>query len=320
MSAMENIVLLDAATLPIEVHRPNFPHEWTQFDTTSDDEARARIENATIVISNKVRLSRNTLEGLPGLRLVAVAATGVDHVDQDACRDFGIAVANARDYGSGAVAEHALSLLFALRRGLIPHDRAVREGRWSRGESFFLQVAPVSDLAGSTLGIIGYGAIGRTMATLARAVGMTVLVAERAGQRPRPGRLAFEEVLESSDALSLHAPLVPETKHVIDAAALARLPSHAVVVNTARGGLVDSHALSRALRDGKLAGAASDVLDVEPPPETDPLIALHRENTTNLIITPHVAWVSRNAMKALASQVVENMEAFVKGETLRRVV
>lgn len=320
METTENIVLLDAATLPVEVHRPDFPHEWTTHDATSEEETRSRIENATIVISNKVALRRETLEGLPKLRLVAVAATGVDHVDLDACRQFGIGVANARDYGSGAVAEHALTLLFALRRGLIPHDRAVRDGKWSSGDSFFLQVAPVSDLAGSTLGIIGYGAIGRTMATLARAIGMTVLVAERAGERPRPGRLAFEEVLESSDALTLHAPLVAETHHLIDAAALERLPEHAVVINTARGGLVDGQALARALRDGKLAGAATDVLDVEPPSADDPLLVLHRENSTNLIITPHMAWSSHNAMTALARQVVENMEAFVKGDSLRRVV
>lgn len=320
MANTEHIVLLDAATLPIKIHPPEFAHEWTEHALTSDEEARERLENATIVVSNKVPLRRETLVGLPKLRLVAVAATGVDHIDLEACREFGIGVANARDYGSGAVAEHALALLFTLRRGLIPHDRAVRDGQWTRSDSFFLQVAPVSDLAGSTLGIIGYGAIGRTMATLARAIGMTVLVAERAGKRPRPGRLPFEEVLESSDALTLHAPLVSDTKHVIDAAALARQPSHAVVINTARGGLIDSQALAQALRDGKLAGAALDVLDAEPPPEDDPLLVLHRKNTTNLIVTPHMAWTSKNAMTALAAQVVENMESFVKGESLRRVV
>lgn len=317
---MENIVLLDAATLPVTLPRAAFPHVWTSHDYSTEAEVADRLADATIVISNKVEVRRSTLERCPKLKMVAVAATGVDHVDVEACRDLGIAVANARSYGSGSVAEHALSLLFALRRNLVAHDRAVRDGEWSRASAFFLQVAPISDLAGSTLGLVGYGSIGRTMATLARALGMEVLVAERGGQRPRPGRLPFEEVLERCDALSLHAPLNADTRHLIDAGALARLKPHAMLVNTARGGLIDPQALVDALRAGRLAGAGLDALDTEPPPADDPLLALHREGTTNLLITPHVAWASRNAVEALARQVVENMEAFVAGEALRRVV
>lgn len=317
---MERIVLLDADTLPVRIPAPAFEHEWTSYDVTHESEALERLQGATIAISNKVVLSEKTLASLPALKLVAVAATGVDHIDTRACKALGIAVANARSYGSGSVAEHALSLLLAVRRGLCTHDRAVRDGEWSRSASFFFQASPIRDISGTTLGIVGYGSIGRTMATLARGLGMNVLVAERAGHRPRPGRLAFEEVLESSDALSLHAPLVPETHALIDERALARLPDDAVLVNTARGGLVDANALVDALKTGRLAGAGLDTLELEPPRDTDPLLALHREGTTNLVLTPHVAWASHGAMTALVTQVVENMEAFVRGEPLRRVV
>lgn len=317
---MERIVLLDAATLPVSIPAPDFPHDWTAYDVTHESEVFERLEKATVAISNKVVLDRETLVRLPNLKLVAVAATGVDHIDTVACKELGIAVANARSYGSGSVAEHALSLLFAVRRGIVTHDRAVRNGDWSRSKSFFLQASPIRDLASSTLGVIGYGSIGRTITTLARGLGMNVVVAERKGDRPRPGRLAFEEVLETSDALTLHMPLVPETEKLIDARAFERMPKDAVLINTARGGLVDTPALIDALRSGKLGGAGIDTLAIEPPPADDPILTLHREGTTNLVVTPHVAWASHGAMTTLVAQVVENMEAFVRGEALRRVV
>lgn len=290
---------------------------WQDYGQTAPGQVLERLRHAEVAITNKVALAREVLVQLPRLRLIAVAATGVDHIDTAAARERGIAVCNVRGYAEGSVPEHVFALLFALRRNLAGYQRAVRDGRWSRSPMFCLHDYPIEDLAGSTLGIVGGGALGRAVARRATAFGLRVLVAERRGAALRPGRVAFDELLCASDAVTLHVPLTPDTRHLIGAAELARMKPGAVLINTARGGVVDEIALLAALQSGRLAGAALDVLGVEPPPADHPLLAA---GLPNLIVTPHVAWASRQAQQRLADELIENVAAFLRGESRNRVV
>ncbi len=314
---MERIVFLDRASLHAQLRRPVFEHEWVDYPNTAEHEVVARLRGATIAVSNKVPLAAPALARLPELRFIAVAATGTNNVDLDYCRRRGIAVSNVRHYAVHAVPEHVFMLALALRRNLLAYREDVIHGRWQRAEQFCLMHRPIHDLAGATLGVVGYGAIGQAVARLGEAFGMRLLVAERRGaRRPRAGRVAFETVLEESDVLSLHCPLVPETQRLIGAPELARMKPGAILINTARGGLVDEHALAEALRQGRLAGAGIDVLSEEPPRAGNPLLALA---IPNLIVTPHNAWASLEAQQRLADQLIENIEAYVRGEPRNRV-
>ena len=309
---MERIVFLDRSTLEANVRRPQFEHEWVEYAETEEAEVVERLKGATIAITNKVRLREAALSRLPELRLIAVAATGVDIIDLEYCRRRNLAVANVRNYARHAVPEHALMLMLALSRNLLSYRRDVEDGAWERARSFCLFHHPIRDLHGSTLGIIGYGALGQSVAKLAEAFGMTVLVSEHKGASSiRAGRTSFEDVLTTSDIISLHAPLTDETRHMIGTPEFERMKREAILINTARGGLVDERALVDALSNGLIAGAGFDVLTTEPPREGNPLLGLNRPN---FILTPHNAWASREAMQALANQLVDNIEAFVKGE------
>jgi glycerate dehydrogenase len=289
-----------------------------EHDRTPPEEIPARAAGAEVLVTNKARLPAGVLDRLPGLRLVAVAATGVDHIDLAAAARRGIGVANVAGYAVRTVAEHVLGVLLALRRSLVRYNEAARTGRWSAAPAFCLHDWPIEDLAGSTLGIIGAGQNGQGVARLAQAFGMRVLLAERRGAATaRPGRVGFEQVLREADAITLHVPLTPETRHLIGAPELARMKPDAVLINTARGGVVDEAALLAALRAGRIAGAALDVLATEPPPADHPLLAA---DLPNLIVTPHVAWASRQAQQKLADEVVENIAAFRRGERRNRVV
>ena len=290
---------------------------WWEYPRTLPDEVLANASGAEVIVTNKVRLPADLLEKLPGLKLIAVAATGVDHVDLGAARRLGIGVCNVRGYAVHTVPEHVFALLFALRRRLIDYDRAVRHGDWSRADAFCLHTWPIRDLAGSTLGIIGGGTLGQGVAHIAQAFGMRVLIAERRGAAAHAGRASFDEVLRESDALSLHVPLTAETRYLISTAELACMKPTAVLINTARGGVVDETALLEALHEGRIAGAALDVLAHEPPPADHPLLAAR---LPNLIITPHVAWASLQAQQTLADEVVENIAAYLRGERRNRVV
>jgi glycerate dehydrogenase len=246
------------------------------------------------------------------LRFIAVAATGVDIIDLDYCRRAGIPVSNVSDYAGHAVPEHAMMLMLALRRNLLSYRRDVQTGEWERAHSFCLFNHPIHDLHGSTLGIIGYGALGRAVERLALAFGMRVLISEHKGaQEIRKGRKSFEEVLRTSDVVTLHSPLNEETRNMIGAAELAMMKAGAILINTARGGLVDERALVEALEQGRIGGAGFDVLTKEPPREGNPLLNL---NLPNFILTPHNAWASRETMQTLADQLIDNIEAFVRGE------
>ena len=290
---------------------------WQEHARTAPEEVLTHAADATVVVTNKVKLSAALLEKLPQLKLVAVAATGVDHVDLAAARRLGIGVCNVRDYATHSVPEHVFAVLLALRRNLIAYAAAARDGAWSRAGNFCLLEWPIEDLSGSTLGIIGGGALGRSVAKLSVAFGMRVLLAEQRGAPLRPGRVAFEQVLAEADVLSLHVPLTPTTRNLIGTVELARMQPSAILINSARGGVVDEAALVEALRAGRLAGAAVDVLTTEPPPADHPLLAA---NLPNLLVTPHIAWASRQAQQKLADEVVENIAAFLRGERRNRVV
>ena len=309
---IESIVFLERGTFTVEFRAPSFDHQWLNYETTRPDQIVERLRPATIAICNKLPLRAQMLAQLPSLRLIAVAATGTDNVDLAYCKSHDIAVCNGRDYATTSLPEHVLTLIFAIRRNLVAYRDDVARGRWQESNQFCLLDHSISDVRGSVLGIIGYGALGKAMATLARSVGMDVLVAEHKNSSViREGRTEFSEVLRLSDVVSLHCPLTHETRNLISTGELDLMKPSAILINTARGALVDELPLIQALKEGKLAGAGIDVLRSEPPKEQNDLLV---EVLPNLIITPHVAWASRQAMQSLADQVVDNLEAFVRGE------
>jgi len=315
------IVFLDRATFSPDIHfdaNALGPCQWRDYPVTRPDEVVTRAQEATVVVANKVRLGADILAALPNLKMIAVSATGVDNVDVNAAGDRGIAVANVRGYATHAVPEYVFAMLLALRRNLISYHDAVQAGEWSKSPVYCLHGQPIVDIAGSTLGIIGRGSLGRSVAAMASAFGMEVLVAERRGSAElRPGRTAFDEVLERADAITLHVPLTDDTRHLIGAQELSRMKPTAVLINASRGSVVDELALLEALRHGRLAGAAVDVVGVEPPPIDHSFI---KANLPNLIVTPHVAWASRQAQQRLADEVILNIAAFQRGESRNRIV
>lgn len=308
---MERIVFLDRSTLIADVRRPVFEHEWAEYPMSVPEEVVERLKNATIAITNKVGLRERELARLPRLKFIAVAATGVDIIDLDYCRRHNLRVANVRNYARHAVPEHVLMLILTLRRNLFSYRQDVARGLWQQSTGFCLLNHTIRDLNGSTLGIIGYGALGQAVEKLARAFGMRVLISEHKGARAvRAGRVSFAETLRASDIVSLHCPLNEETRGLIGRVELEMMRSGALLINTARGGLVDETALVEALNSGLIAGAGFDVLTTEPPRDGNPLLEVE---LPNFILTPHVAWASREAMQALADQLIDNIEAFVKG-------
>ena len=315
---MQSIVFLERNTFNIEFRRPTFAHRWTEYGVTALDEVVPRLQSATIAICNKVPLRAETLSQLPALRLIAVAATGVDNVDLNFCRANRIAVCNTRGYAVNSLPEHALMLMLSLRRNLIAYRDDVRAGRWHDASQFCLLDHPIGDLRGATIGIVGNGALGQSMTRLARAIGMDPLIAERRNAvQVRAGRRTFEDVLRLSDVVSLHCPLTEETRNLIGSAELKLMKRESILINSARGGLIDDAALIEALTNGSIAGAGIDVLRDEPPQVGNLLL---QANLPNLIVTPHNAWASRQAMHALGDQLIENLEAFVRGEPRNLVV
>lgn len=301
------IVFLDRGTLGVPLRPPRFPHQYREYAATAPEEIVPRLRGAEIAIINKVPMRAATLAQLPELRLIAVAATGTDVVDKAFCREHGIVVSNIRNYAVNTVPEHTLALIFALKRSLLAYAQDVRRGRWGEIDQFCYFDHPIRDVTGSTLGVVGFGALGRSVAQRAEALGMHVLATDVVDF---PGKVSLDALLAASDIVSLHCPLTPETRNIIGAAQLARMRRHAILINTARGGLVDEAALVEALRKGLIAGAGIDVLTTEPPRQGNVLLDYAGPN---LIVTPHVAWASVEAMTALAEQLVGNIEAWAAG-------
>lgn len=311
---MERIVYLEKESMIAEVRRPSFAHDWVEYPKTAADQVVERLRGATIAIINKVPLPAAVIDALPDLKLIAIAATGTNVVDIDACRRNGIVVCNIRGYAAHTVPEHVFSMLLALSRNLFAWRESVQAGRWQQSDQFCLFDHPIRDLHGATLGVVGSGSLGGGVVRLAEAFGMRVLRAEHKGATSiRPGYTAFAEVLAQADAISLHCPLNEATRNLIGETELRVMKCTALLINTARGGIVDEAALTRALREGWIAGAGFDVLTAEPPPVGHPMLDPALLALPNFLLTPHVAWASRPAMQALADQLIDNLEAFVAG-------
>ncbi len=311
---MHRIVYLERESVIADVRRPAFAHEWVEYPATRAEEVAERLTGATIAIVNKAPLPAAVIAALPQLKMVAVAATGTNIVDLAACKARGIVVSNIRGYAEHTVPEHVMALMLALSRNLVAWRESVRAGRWQQSSQFCLFDHPISDLHGSTLGLVGSGSLGRGVARLAEAFGMRVMRAERKGASGvRSGYHAFAEVLAAADVLSLHCPLTPETQALIGENELRAMKPGALLINTARGGLVDESALIRALKSGWIAGAGFDVISAEPPPVGHPMVDPELLALPNFLLTPHVAWASRPAMQALADQLIDNVEAFAAG-------
>jgi glycerate dehydrogenase len=308
------IVHLDRDTMGgVPIPRPVEPHRWIEHARTDPADVVPRLTGASVAVINKVKLDAATLAQLPDLKLIAVTATGTDVVDSAAAEQLGIRVRNVVGYAGVSVAEHVIMLLLALVRGLVQHRDSVLDGRWTNGGQFVVFAAPIRDLSTLRLGLIGSGAIARQVADRARALGMDVVFAARKGAEAGDGKLAFRDVLATSDVLSLHCPLTSDTRHLLNAETLGWLKPGAFLINTARGALIDEAALDAALDSGQVGGAGLDVAPVEPPPADAPILRLARRS--NVIVTPHAAWASRQAVEALAARTGETISAFLRADT-----
>ena len=308
------VVFLDRDTISPEtvLRELSFSHELEVFDRTTAEQVAVRITDADIVITNKAPVRGAALEGAKRLRLVAVAATGTDVVDVKAANARGVTVSNIRNYAVNTVPEHTFALLLALRRSIVAYRESVARGRWREAAQFCYFDYPIRDLAGSTLGVVGDGALGKAVAKLGEAFGMKVLFSDYKGTTGMgPLYTPFADVLRLSDVITLHTPLMPSTRNLIGAPEFAAMARKPLLINTARGGLVDEAALAVALRTGQIAGAGFDVVTTEPPPDDHPLVQLLE--LPNFILTPHVAWASQEAIQGLADQLIDNVEAFWAG-------
>lgn len=308
---MLNIVVLDRDTLPNRSFDFDFPHELSVYNTTEAHQTAERIQGADIVVTNKVVISAQHISDNPQLKLIAVTATGVNNVDVAAAKQAGVAVCNIRAYGNESVAEHAFMLMIALMRNLPAYQRDVAAGLWEKSPFFCHFGAPMRDLNGKTLAIFGRGNIGLMLADYARAFKMNVVFVEhKHAPTVREGYISFDEAVRSADVLSLHCPLTPQTANMIGETELQVMKPEAVIINCGRGGLVDEAALVAALKYGQIGGAGFDVLTQEPPRDGNPLL---KARLPNLIVTPHTAWASREAVNRLFDILLDNINRFAAG-------
>ncbi len=291
--------------------------ELALHEVTADSEIERRIAGAEIVLVNKLRITRERMLRSGRLRLIAVMATGTNNVELEAARELGVAVCNVRDYCTTSLTQHVLAVILALTHRLREYGKLAVDGSWQASPQFTLLDHPIRELHGRVLGIVGHGTLGRSVARAAEAaLGMRVLIANRPGAEPVSGRVDLRELLPQADVLSLHCPLTPATERLIGARELALMKPDALIVNTARGGLIDSQALADALRAGRIGGAAIDVLTQEPPVDGNPLLV---PDLPNLLVTPHIAWSAREARQRCLDEATSNIEAFLRGERRNRV-
>jgi glycerate dehydrogenase len=306
---------LDLGDLDLSPWRETFSDLVLHASTTPDQVAE-RLKDAEVAISNKIVIDAATFAACPSLKLVLVTATGVNNIDLDAARKHGVVVSNCQGYGTPSVAQHTLMLLLAMATRLPDYQQAIHQGLWQKSKQFCLLDFPIVELEGKTLGLLGHGELGGAVAKLAEAFGMRVLSGQIPGRPARPDRVPLNELLPQVDALTLHCPLNEHTRDMIGAHELSLLKPKAFVINTARGGLINEQALADALRNGHLAGAATDVLTVEPPVNGNPLLS---GDIPRLIITPHSAWGSQEARQRIVGQINENALAFQAGKPVRVV-
>ncbi|MFM0179620.1 D-2-hydroxyacid dehydrogenase [Paraburkholderia aspalathi] len=311
---MHKIAFLDRATLApqIMLREPRFDHQLVEYENTSSEQVLQRLAGVSIAIINKVALTQDVLAQLPDLKLVAIAATGTDCVDKAACQRLGIAVCNIRGYAINTVPEHTFALILALRRNLIAYREDVLAGEWQKSGQFCFFTHAIYDLAGARLGIIGEGVLGQRVAELGKAFGMQPMFAAHKGRDGLgPLYTPWDEVLATSDIITVHSPLTPNTRNMLAMPEFRAMKRKPLIINTARGGLVDEAALVQALDEGLISGAGFDVTTSEPPPEDNPL--MRAAARPNVILTPHVAWASDEAQQCLADQLMDNIENFVNG-------
>lgn len=284
---------------------------WQFYDYTSEEEVAKRISAADVIITNKVKIrSHHLLKSLP-TRLICISATGTNNVDLDAAASAGIRVCNITNYATPSVVQHVYSLILFLTTRLGEYQRAVRENRWQQSPFFCLLDYPIAELSGKTLGIIGYGVLGKAVADIGRAFGMNVLVAARKGQPATEDRVELEKLLSLADVVSIHCPLTDDTKGLIDEKELKLMKQSALIINTARGGIINEEALFQALTSGQIAGAGVDVLSEEPPVNGNVLLS---EELPNLIVTPHIAWASVESRQRAIDEIELNIKAFLEGK------
>lgn len=304
----------DLETTKLELAAPGL----AILSSTRQDEVLERIAGYDIVMTNKLRLDRAIIENSPHLRLIAISATGTNNLDLDAARERGVAVCNVTDYCTPSVVQHVLGVLLSLTHRLGDYSREARDGTWAQGSQFTLLGHPIRELRGLTLGVVGWGVLGQAVARACEsALGMRVIIANRPGGERAPGRVDLEELLQQSDVVTLHCPLTPATTNMMDTRRLGLMKHDAILINTARGALVDVAALADALRNRRLGGAAIDVLPVEPPVDGSPLFA---PDIPNLIVTPHTAWAAVESRQRCLDEVAANVADWRRGGTRRRVV
>ncbi|MFU8926163.1 2-hydroxyacid dehydrogenase [Acinetobacter puyangensis] len=315
-----NAVFLDYATLDhgdlnFQSLHNHFGH-LQLYPETFATQVIERLKNVDVAITNKVVLDAKMIQQLPQLKLILVAATGTNNVDLEAAKAQGIVVCNCQGYGTHSVAQHTLALMLALATNLVKYDQAVKQGRWQKSEQFCFLDYPIVELSGKTLGIIGYGELGHAVAQLAKAFGMQVILGQIPNRPAKADHLPLDEFLPQLDVLSLHCPLTDETRNLIDEAQINLMKPSAFIVNVARGGIINEQVLADALKKGRIAGAATDVLSVEPPKDGNVLL---NSDVPNLIITPHSAWGSVQARQRIVDQLVENVVAFQQDKLIRQV-
>ena len=318
----QKVVFLDAATYgDISLSRFNSRWDCTIHQVTNASETSRRLDGQLVAVTNKVVIDRDVLSSAKQLQLVAVAATGTDIIDRQAAKDYGVRVCNVPDYATHSVAQFTLALILELATRAARYDGAVRSGAWQKSPVFTLLDFPTIELKGKELGIIGYGNIGRTVAKMARGFGMEILIAARPASSGivASGRIPLDVLLRRADVISLHCPLTPQTKSLINAETLSLVKSTALLINTARGGLIDEPALIQALREHRLAAAALDVISEEPPRPGHPIIEATKE-LDNLVVTPHTAWSTRDARERLLGEVADNITAFFEGRPRNIVI
>ncbi len=294
----------------------NIFDEWEIYPSTSSEQLLERIQNVDVIISNKVVVNAEAIQQCPNLKLILISATGTNNIDLVQAKKQGVVVCNCQAYGTSAVAQHTLMLMLNLATSFKQYERAVQNGDWNKASQFCLLDYPIIELEGKTLGILGYGELGKAVAKLAEAFGMKILVAALPNRPVQENRIPFNELLSQVDFLTLHCPLSTDTQNLIDAKAFDAMKHSAFLINCARGGIVNEQDLADALIAGKIAGAATDVLMVEPPKDGNVLL---NSEIPNLLITPHSAWGSVDARQRIVQQMVENVEAFKKGQPIRQV-
>ncbi len=313
------IVYLDCSSLGNDLPMELFEQfdDYKGYPTTKPEEVLERIKGATVVVSNKVYIGEEHLKATPTIKLIAVTATGTNNVDINACKKAGVAVLNVVNYSTDVVAQHTFAMILSLSSSLFNYKKTVDNGEWQVSKSFCLMKYPVIELPGKTMGIIGYGAIGKRVAHMARAFGMKVLTLKR------PGKLYTDDcfvdldtLLSQSDVVTIHCPLTEETRNIITFKELYKMKKTAIIINCARGGIISEADLAKALEEDVIAGAGLDVLSVEPPLNGNPLLNLKKGN---LIITPHIAWASIEARTRLISETVNNIKMFAEGKLDRNL-